>query len=173
MNATGGNLSLGAFVLCVACGVCTAQSTTDWPVYNGALDGDHYSRLGQINRTNVHRLKVAWSFDTGEEGVIEFNPLIVGRVLYAYTQSQKVVALDAATGKLKWNFDSGVRGTQQIGRGSHRVQSADRGPRALRIHAIAEGGRAGRRYGEAQVEFRLGRSGHATDRKRESSSSIR
>src|ERR1035438_7778466 len=112
MNATGRDLSLGLFVLSVACGVGTPQSTTDWPVYNGTLDGDHYSRLAQINRTNVHRLKVALSFDTGEEGVIEFNPLIVGRVLYAYTQSQKVVALDAATGKLKWNFDSGVRGTQ-------------------------------------------------------------
>src|ERR1017187_7112866 len=112
MNAAGRDRFLGTFVLCVACGVGTPQSTTDWPVYNGALDGDHYSRLAQINRTNVHRLKVAWSFDTGEEGVIEFNPLIGGRVLYAYTQSQKVVALDAATGKLKWNFDSGVRGTQ-------------------------------------------------------------
>jgi len=60
----------------------------------------------------VHRIKVAWSFDTGEEGVLENNPLIVGRVLYAYTQSQKAIALDAATGKLKWKFDSGIRGTQ-------------------------------------------------------------
>jgi glucose dehydrogenase len=112
MNATGRDFSLGTLVLCVACGVCTGQSTTGWPVYNGSLDGDHYSRLAQINRTNVHRIKVAWSFDTGEEGVLENNPLIVGRVLYAYTQSQKAIALDAATGKLKWKFDSGIRGTQ-------------------------------------------------------------
>jgi glucose dehydrogenase len=88
------------------------QGTIGWPVYNGGPDGDHYSRLTQINRDNVGRLKVAWSFDTGEEGVLETNPLIVGRVLYAFTQSQKVVALDAATGKLKWKFNSGIRGTQ-------------------------------------------------------------
>ena len=113
MNATGRDFLVGTLVFCVAAGVSTfAQSTTEWPVYNGALDGGHYSRLGQIDRTNVDRLKVAWTFDTGEEGVIECNPLIVGRVLYAYTQSQKVIALDAATGKLKWQFDSGVRGTQ-------------------------------------------------------------
>jgi quinoprotein glucose dehydrogenase len=76
------------------------------------VDGDHYSRLAQINRGNVNRLKVAWSFDTGEKGGIQDNTLIVGRTLYAYTPTQKVVALDAATGELKWKFDSGIRGTQ-------------------------------------------------------------
>jgi glucose dehydrogenase len=90
---------------------CPAQ-TTDWPVYNGGPEGDHYSRLTQINRGNVKKLQVAWSFDTGEKGGIQANPLIVGRTLYAYTPTQKVVALDAATGKLKWTFDSGIHGTQ-------------------------------------------------------------
>ncbi len=98
---------LGCLVLCVACGVAAGQNS-GWTVYNGGLDGDHYSKLTQINRANVHGLKVAWSFDTGEKGVLEDNPLIVGRVLYAYTQSQKVVALDAASGKLNWKFDSGL-----------------------------------------------------------------
>ncbi|MGB8030404.1 MAG: PQQ-binding-like beta-propeller repeat protein [Terracidiphilus sp.] len=82
-----------------------------WPTYGGD-DGDHYSRLSQINRANVHRLRQAWVFDTGEKGNIETNPLIVGHTLYAYTPSQKVIALDAATGKLKWKFDSGVVSTQ-------------------------------------------------------------
>ena len=36
----------------------------------------------------------------------------MGRTLYAYTPTQKVVALDAATGELKWKFDSGVAGAQ-------------------------------------------------------------
>jgi glucose dehydrogenase len=90
---------------------CPAQ-TIDWPAYNGGIDGDHYSRLNQINRTNVDKLEIAWTFDTGEKGGIQTNPLIVGRTLYAYTPTQKVVALDAATGKLKWKFDSGVNGTQ-------------------------------------------------------------
>jgi len=93
-----------------------ARSSTpsrDWPIYGGQKAGDHYSPLNQINRSNVANLKVAWSFDTGEKGVgLQTSPLIVGRTLYAYTPTQKVIALDAATGKLKWTFDSGVISTQ-------------------------------------------------------------
>jgi quinoprotein glucose dehydrogenase len=85
-----------------------AQHDTDWPAYNGGVDGDHYSTLTQINRTNVSRLKVAWQFDTGEKGNIETNPLIVGRVLYACTPSGKIIALDAATGRSLWTFDSTI-----------------------------------------------------------------
>jgi len=91
-------------------GALNAQNVS-WPAYGGT-DGDHYARLSQINRANVHRLTQAWTFDTGEKGNIETNPLIVGRTLYAYTPSQKVIALDAATGKLKWKFDSGIVSTQ-------------------------------------------------------------
>ncbi len=89
----------------------TAQ-TVSWPVYNGEQEADHFSALTQINRTNVHQLKQAWTFDTGEKGGLQDNPLIVGRTLYAYTPTQKVVALDAATGTLKWKFDSGINGSQ-------------------------------------------------------------
>jgi glucose dehydrogenase len=94
------------------CGVCAAQNATGWAVYNGGLDGDHYSQLKQINRANVKQLTMAWSFDTGEKGGIQDNPLVIGRTLYAYTPTQKVLALDAATGKLKWKFDSRVGGSQ-------------------------------------------------------------
>jgi quinoprotein glucose dehydrogenase len=88
----------------------TAQNAS-WPAYGG-VEGDHYSRLTQINRANVHRLELAWVFETGEKGNIETNPIIIGRTLYAYTPHQKVIALDAATGKLKWKFDSGIASTQ-------------------------------------------------------------
>ena len=94
----------------LCCAPASAQNVS-WPAYGG-LDGDHYSRLAQINRANVHRLRQAWTFDTGEKGNIETNPVIVGRTLYAYTPSQKVIALDAATGKLKWKFDSGINSNQ-------------------------------------------------------------
>jgi glucose dehydrogenase len=96
---------------CLLLAPCAAQ-TTAWPAYGGGFDGDHYSTLTQIDRANVHGLKLAWSFDTGEKGNLEVNPLIVGRTLYAYTASETVIALDAATGKLKWKFDSGIHATQ-------------------------------------------------------------
>ncbi len=106
-------------------GTLALAQTVDWPVYNGGQDGDHYSRLTQINRRNVERLQIAWTFDTGEKGGIQDNPLIVGRTLYAYTPTQKVVALDAATGKLKWKFDSGVNGTQPARGMTHWTDGAD------------------------------------------------
>ena len=93
-------------------GICSAQTTVDWSGYGGGNARDHYSPLKQIDRTNVSQLKTAWSFDTGEKGGMQDNPLIVGRTLYGYTPTQKIVALDGATGKLLWKFDSGINGTQ-------------------------------------------------------------
>jgi quinoprotein glucose dehydrogenase len=85
-----------------------AQQDRGWPAYNGGVNGDHYSPLTQMNRTNVRQLKMAWQFDTGEKGNLQTNPLVEGRVLYACTFSGKVIALDAATGHLLWTFDSSV-----------------------------------------------------------------
>src|SRR5260370_28455782 len=80
----------------------------DWPAYGGTPENNHYSTLAQINRSNVKRLAVAWSFDTGEEGGLQTSPIIIDGVLYGITPAQKVFALDAATCKLLWKFDSGI-----------------------------------------------------------------
>jgi quinoprotein glucose dehydrogenase len=84
----------------------------DWHVYAGQKEGDRYSALTQINRTNVKQLKLAWSYDTGEKGGIETHPMIIGHTLYGYTPSQKVFAVDAKTGKELWKFDSGIASGQ-------------------------------------------------------------
>jgi quinoprotein glucose dehydrogenase len=82
------------------------KGQTDWPVYGGSSDNIHYSKLKQINISNVAQLQQVWSFDTGEKGGLETSPLVIDGVLYAYTPSQKVIALDAVTGKLIWKFTS-------------------------------------------------------------------
>src|ERR1700704_5295926 len=79
-------------------------SGQDWPVYGGTAENSHFSPLRQINRKNVKRLKVAWSFDTEESGGLQTSPIVVEGVLYGLTPSQKVFALNAATGKLLWKF---------------------------------------------------------------------
>ena len=43
-------VAVQGFVWRCSCTVCAAQSAVDWPAYNGGVDGDHYSRLTQINR---------------------------------------------------------------------------------------------------------------------------
>lgn len=93
-------------------GARAAAEEQDWPGYGGGPLNDHYSPLTQINRSNVAQLSVAWSFDTSEQGGLQTSPIIVGGVLYGITPSQKVFALDAASGNLLWKFDSGIKGTQ-------------------------------------------------------------
>jgi quinoprotein glucose dehydrogenase len=84
----------------------------DWCCYGGGTGNQHYSALAEINRENVKRLALAWSFDAQEEGGLQSTPIVVGGVLYGITPTQKIFALDAASGKLLWKFDSGIRGTQ-------------------------------------------------------------
>ena len=108
----GAVLSIYSGLAQVARGTVHSSANADWPVYGGQPTNQHYSSLTQINRANVNKLKVAWTFDTGEEGGLETSPLIVGRTLFAYTPSQKVIAVDGVTGKLLWKFDSGIKAEQ-------------------------------------------------------------
>lgn len=82
----------------------------DWPVYGGDAAKTRHSPLDQINSNNVSRLGLAWQFDTGEKGDTQTQPIVIGHVLYGYTPSHKAFALDAATGKQLWMFDSGLPG---------------------------------------------------------------
>jgi quinoprotein glucose dehydrogenase len=111
------SIALAASIPSIAGGALAAAApkngaTVDWPVYGGQPSSDHYSKLAQINKKNVRQLKTAWTFDTGEPGGLETSPVVVGRILYAFTPTLKVIALDAASGKLIWKFDSGIHGTQ-------------------------------------------------------------
>lgn len=89
----------------------SAKLTTSWSIIGGSSGNTHYSALKQINRTNVSQLQMVWKFDTGETGGLETTPIVVDGLLFAFTPTQQVIALDAATGKLIWKFDSGIKGT--------------------------------------------------------------
>ena len=93
-------------------GARRAPEQQDWPAYVGAPENDHYSSLSEIRRDNVRNLSLAWSFDTAEEGGLQTSPLVVAGVLYGITPTQKIFTLDAATGRLLWKFDSGLKGRQ-------------------------------------------------------------
>ncbi len=87
-----------------------AVDDRDWPAYGGDAGKTRHSPLTQINRDTVGKLALAWSYDTGEKGDTQTQPIVVGGVMYAYTPTHKTIALDAATGKLLWSFDSGIAG---------------------------------------------------------------
>jgi len=104
----------GCLALLSAAGHAQSLSAAgrNWPVFGGTPGGTHYSSLKQIDRSNVARLKEVWRYDTNEAGGLETSPIVVDGVVYAYTPTQEVIALDAANGKLKWEFKSGIVGLQ-------------------------------------------------------------
>jgi quinoprotein glucose dehydrogenase len=77
----------------------------DWAFYDGNPAGTHYSELKDINQSNVGRLKVAWTYDTGESGANESNPLIVGGRLFFLSSKGRLICLDGGTGRERWTFD--------------------------------------------------------------------
>ena len=88
--------------------IAPSSGYRDWKVYGGGPDNIHYSTLRQINRDNVHKLAVAWTYDSGDafpDSEMECNPIVAHGVLYATTPKLRLIALDAATGKLRWSFD--------------------------------------------------------------------
>lgn len=78
--------------------------------YGGGSAQSRYSALKQISRSNVKRLERAWTYDTGETGAMQTQPMIVDDALFGYTPTHKTFALNAATGAPLWTFDSGIRG---------------------------------------------------------------
>ena len=78
-----------------------------WPQHGGR-DNIRYSPLDQINRSNVSRLQVAWTYDSGDAfkgSEMQSNPVVVGGMLYVTTPTLHVAAIDAATGRERWKFD--------------------------------------------------------------------
>ena len=83
---------------------------TEWRFFGSDSGATRYSPASQINATNVRNLQVAWRFSTRNFGprpavASQVSPLIVGGVMYTTAGTNRdVVALDAATGQLLWQW---------------------------------------------------------------------
>ena len=82
--------------------------------FNPDTNNWHYSVESDINIANVNQLKIAWEWSPGEQPRPEFGtqpgnfqntPIMAGNVLYTSTMYNRVVALDAQTGKEIWSYD--------------------------------------------------------------------
>jgi quinoprotein glucose dehydrogenase len=94
-----------------------AAPDVDWPFYGGDAGGQRFSSAGQITPANVKRLKVAWTYSTGEmarhaqaldHAAFENTPILAGGRLYVCSQFNAVSALDPGTGQRLWGFDPTV-----------------------------------------------------------------
>jgi quinoprotein glucose dehydrogenase len=97
-----------------------ADTSGEWRSYGADLASTRYKPFDQINKDNFNNLEVAWRFKTDNLGPRpEFNfqstPLMVGGWIYTTAGTRRaVVALDAATGEMKWmhSEDEGKRGEE-------------------------------------------------------------
>jgi len=82
------------------------NSPSDWTSYGRTAAGDRYSPFDQINRGNVSKLDLAWTYRTGKgDGADQNTPLQIGDTVYTCTPTDVIAALDADTGKPRWIFD--------------------------------------------------------------------
>ncbi|RRU16808.1 PQQ-binding-like beta-propeller repeat protein [Stenotrophomonas sp. 278] len=90
-------------------------AAADWTAWGRSNAGTRYSPLQQITPENVAQLAPAWEFRTGDRPRrrwgAETTPLKVGDTLYLCSARNQLIALNAATGALRWRFDPKVRDT--------------------------------------------------------------
>src|ERR1043165_8853063 len=76
----------------------------NWLMIRRTYDGWGYSPLDQITPANVARMKLVWSFATGEPKVHEAAPLINNGVMFVSTPNNQVIAIDAKSGNVLWRY---------------------------------------------------------------------
>lgn len=79
----------------------------DWVMPAGDYANTRYSKLNQINASNVGKLQVAWTFSTGVLRGHEGGPLILGNMMYVHTPfPNKVFAMDLSQdSKIVWKYE--------------------------------------------------------------------
>ena len=95
------SLVVGVVAAAASAGAWSQEPYTTWRTYGGGGHSSQYSALREINKSNVAKLEVAWSFPVGERSYV-FNPIVVDRVMYVLARDNEIVALDAGTGKELW-----------------------------------------------------------------------
>ncbi len=90
------------------------KNFSNWPRSHGGFSSMRFSSLDQINKNNVGKLKLAWTYNSkdGKEG-IEANPVVYDGLVYVPTPGNQIVCLDGATGKEIWRYKA-KRGYQDV-----------------------------------------------------------
>jgi quinoprotein glucose dehydrogenase len=133
-------LALGSVGLAATSGArAQAKADAGWPAYGNDAGGTRYSAAAQIDRSNVDKLKVAWTYRTGaleqskrliKKAAFEATPILVDGKLYLSTPYNHVIALDPATGAKLWEYDPGVNLEKNYSEAASRGVSAWRDVKA-------------------------------------------
>ena len=81
-------------------------NSKNWAMQAGDMYNQRYSKLNQINKGNVGKLQVAWTFSTGVLRGHEGSPLVIDGTMYLHSPfPNKVFAIDLDTQKIKWKYE--------------------------------------------------------------------
>jgi len=81
-----------------------AKEPQNWLTYSGGFAGQRYSGLSQISPENVNKLALQWAFQQRSTEKFETTPLVVDGMMYLTQAPNDIVALDAASGEVKWLY---------------------------------------------------------------------
>ena len=81
------------------------KTYSEWSRSHGNNYANRFSNLEQVNKENVKNLDVAWIYKSndGQSG-IQANAIVNKGLIYFPTPGAKIVCLNAATGKLVWQY---------------------------------------------------------------------
>ena len=81
-----------------------ATMSDDWVLPQKNYANNRYSPLDEITPSNVGTLAKAWVTEIADDGEQEAAPLVWHGMMYVATPHDSVLALDAATGEVKWQY---------------------------------------------------------------------
>jgi quinoprotein glucose dehydrogenase len=86
----------------------------EWPFVGADQRNARYSALEDITAANVHELEAVWRWRPEERPLPQFGtvpgnftstPIMIDNVVYLTTNYNRIAALDAETGAVKWVYD--------------------------------------------------------------------
>jgi quinohemoprotein ethanol dehydrogenase len=80
-----------------------ASEPDQWFTTGRDASGSYYSPLADISADNVARLGFTWQYRLGTRRGLEATPVVIDGMLFASGNFGRVYAVDAATGKERWD----------------------------------------------------------------------
>ena len=81
-----------------------AQEPQNWLTYSGGYASQRYTTLQQVTPLNVRDLEQKWVLQGQVLGAWQSTPLVVDGIMYVTQRPNDVLALDAKTGRVFWQY---------------------------------------------------------------------
>ncbi|MGE0505337.1 MAG: PQQ-binding-like beta-propeller repeat protein, partial [Solirubrobacterales bacterium] len=99
----------------------------DWPLFGRDRDNTRFATQDEIDTGNVSELGEAWRTGLGpDQFLMESYATVIGRTVYVTTSTDEVIAIDGASGEIKWTYAPEVDFSQSTGVGGYGI-SVNRG----------------------------------------------